>query len=408
VSTLRPRRVPVSVVAAALLACLVALALGCASANWTRDRVGITLDELRAGAPLGVVQDPPALVGDEAVLAVSAEMQDFLDAHVTRTAGRATRLRQLARAVVGRGTFGLEYDETTRTAAETFRTRRGNCLSFSSMFVAMGRHAGLDAAFQEVDVPPDWSFRDDAFVLNRHVNVVVDLGGGTPSQRLGSLFGRAVKTGEHVVDFNMDDFRTTYDRRAISDARALAHFYNNMAVERMQAGDFASALSYFRIATAHDPPFSPAWTNLGILYLRKGHPRHAEAAYLQALKADGTDLVAMSNLAHLYERQGDDERAADYRKRVAAHRQENPYYRFQLAREAFAAEDYDTAIGHLKYAIRKQRNEDRFCFLLALCHMKKGDEQAARRWLSRAREVAATDSLKRRYASKIDVLLSAP
>jgi Flp pilus assembly protein TadD len=276
------------------------------------------------------------------------------------------------------------------------------------MFVAMARHAGLDAAFQEVDVPPDWSFREDAFVLNRHVNVVVDIGRGVPATQLGSLFGRPVRAGEHVVDFNMDDFRTTYDRRRISDARALAHFYNNLAVERMAAGDFASALSYFRRAIARDPLFSPAWTNLGILYLRRSHPEHAEAAYVQALRADGTDLVAMSNLAHLYDRQGDDQRAAVYRSRVAAHREQNPYYRFQLAREAFEAGDYDVAIRHLKYSIRKQRSEDRFYFLLGLSFVKKGDEQAARRWFSRAQEVAATDSLKRRYASKIEVLLSAP
>jgi hypothetical protein len=35
-------------------------------------------------------------------------------------------------------------------------------------------------------------------------------------------------------------------------------------------------------------------------------------------------------------------------------------------------------------------------------------EETARRWLSRAEEVAATDALKRRYADKIDILLSAP
>jgi Flp pilus assembly protein TadD len=393
VSTPRLVRVSVSGVGVrAVLACLVTLALGCASAPSRRDGAGITLDELRSGAPLGEARDTSALVDEEAVLAVSAEMQGFLNAHVARTAGRVTRLRQLAYAIVGEGRFGLKYDETTRTASETFRTRRGNCLSFSNMFVAMARRVGLDVDYQEVDVPPDWSFKDDAFVLNRHVNVRVDLG----------------KDGEHVVDFNMDDFRTTYDRRTISDARALAHFYNNMAVERMQAGDTASALLYFRRATGHDPLFSPAWTNLGILYWRKGHPAHAEAAYLQALKADGGDLVAMSNLANLYERQGDQNRAAMYRNRVTDHRQRNPYYRFQLAREAFQAEDYDAAISHLNYAIRRKKNEDQFCFLLGMSYMKKGDAQAARRWLSRAEEVAATDALKRRYSSKIDILLSAP
>jgi Flp pilus assembly protein TadD len=286
------------------------------------------------------------------------------------------------------GSFRLEYDETTRTASATFRAMRGNCLSFSTMFVAMARQLGLSAQYQEVRSPPDWSLRGDSFVLNRHVNVLVDLG----------------REGEHVVDFNMDDFRTTYDRRRISDARALAHYYNNMAVERMQAGDAASALGYFRKAAHNDSSFSPTWTNLGILYMRNGHPAHAEAAHLQALKADRSDLVAMSNLAGLYEGQGDREQAAWYRRRVIDHRNRNPYYRLHLAREAFRDEDYAAAIGHLKDAIRMKKNEDQFYFLLGLSYLKQGDAQAARRWLSRAKEVAATDALKRRYASKMDIL----
>jgi Flp pilus assembly protein TadD len=367
------------------------LGLGCASAPRAPDRAGITLDELLRGAPLGLGGESPPLVEEDEVLAVSPEMRAFLDAHVT-TAGRAPRLRQLGHAIIHDPSFKLEYDETTRTASETFRTRRGNCLSFSNMFVAMARYLGLDARFQEVDIPPDWSFRNDVFVLNRHVDVLVNLG----------------KEGERLVDFNMDDFRTSYDRRAISDARARAHFYNNMAVEHMEAGDTASALAYFRKAIGNDPLFSPAWTNLGILYLRKGHADHAEAAYLQALRVDKGDLLAMSNLASLYEQQGDEERASRYRDRVRDHRESNPYYRFQLAREAFLAHDYDAAISHLKYAVSQKKNEDQFCFLLGLSYMKKGDEEAARQWMSRAEEMAATAALKSSYSSKIDRLLSAP
>ena len=48
--------------------------------------------------------------------------------------------------------------------------------------------------------------------------------------------------GIRIVDFNIDNFRSSYDRRRISDARLLAHYYNNVAVERMQAGDAAAAL----------------------------------------------------------------------------------------------------------------------------------------------------------------------
>lgn len=373
------------------LVCCVTVLAGCASAPGRRERVRITLGELLAGGPLGPTVDRAALLDEKEVLAVSAEMRAFLDRQVAPGAGRVQRLRQLGNAII-RGSFRLEYDETTRTAPAAFQARRGNCLSFSSMFVAMARQVGLSAHFQEVDIPPDWSFRDDAFVLNRHVNVLVDLG----------------REGEHVVDFNMADFKTSYDRRTISDARALAHYHNNVAVERMQAADAASALGYFRKAIDNDPAFSAAWTNLGILYMRHGHPAYAEAAHLQALKADPADLVAMSNLAGLYERQGDRDRAASYRRRVLDHRNQNPYYRFQLAREAFRADDYDAAIGYLKDAVRAKTNEDQFYFLLSLSYLKKGDAQAARRWLSRAEEVAATDVLKRRYASKMDILLPPP
>jgi Flp pilus assembly protein TadD len=93
---------------------------------------------------------------------------------------------------------------------------------------------------------------------------------------------------------------------------------------------------------------------------------------------------------------------------VARHRNQNPYYRYNLAREAYSVQDYDTAIGHLKYAVRKEKNEDQFYFLLGMSHLQKGDERTARRWLARAEEVAATDALKRRYSSKIDRLRAIP
>jgi Flp pilus assembly protein TadD len=224
------------------------------------------------------------------------------------------------------------------------------------------------------------------------VNVYVDLG----------------PAGTKVVDFNIGDFKTSYEMWRISDTRALAHYYNNVGVERMQAGDTAAAVSCFRSAIlANERGFSPAWTNLGTLYLRNGHTAHAEAAYLQALKTGEWDLVAMSNLARLYERLGDRERAAAYQSRVIHHRRLNPYYRYQLALKAYLVQDWAAAIGHLKYAIRKRPKEDQFYFTLGLCYYQKGDMQAAQRWLARAQEVAATDPVKRRYASKIDNLLRA-
>lgn len=364
--------------------------LACAGTSGGVDRPAISADELLTGGPLELGGEPPPIDG-VGVLEVTPAMRAFVDEHVSRRSSDSIKLHQLAYAIINQAGFGLEHDESTRTAAETFDLRRGNCLSFSNLFVALAREAGLDAQFQEVDIPPDWTMRNDAYILNRHVNVSVDLGA----------------TGRHAVDFNIYDFRTTHDRRLISDTRALAHYFNNMGVEGMQAGDTASALAFYRKAIVDNGlQFAPAWTNLGILYMRGDHAEHAEAAFLHALKADPGHEVAMSNLVNLYVHSGDTEQAEYYRRKVNRHRNQNPYYRFHLGREAFLARDYERAIPHLKFAVRQRKGEDQFCFLLGLSYLQLGDEKAARRWLQRAEELAATDALKRSYANKIDLLLS--
>jgi Flp pilus assembly protein TadD len=259
------------------------------------------------------------------------------------------------------------------------------------MFVAMAREAGLKVYFQEVDIPPDWSMQGDIYVLSRHMNVYVDLG----------------YHGEHIVDFNIDDFRSTYDRTKVSDERALAHFYSNRGVERFQAGDKVEAFLFFRQAIEFDQSFAPAWNNLGILYSRNGHRDFAEASFLQALEVQRGGLLPMSNLAGLYEEKGDPERAEYYRDRVSYHRSRNPYYQYFLAREAFQERNYDEAISYLQRAIRQKEWEDSFYFLLGLSYLQIGEEEKARRWLAKAEEVAEGDALKRNYHNKLELLLSA-
>ncbi len=374
--------------------CLVVLmtfGIGCSSVESPRGDGEITIEELLAGDAFESAAQPSDLVKQEEVLSLSPEMQDFLREHVDRGAGSSLKVQQLAYAIISRGTFGLEYDDTTRTASETFRVRRGNCLSFSNMFFAMAREVGLKVAFQEVDIPPDWTFKEETYLLNRHVNIRVNLGRHAPQ----------------VVDFNLEDFRFTFDMRVISENRALAHFFNNKGVERLHLEDSAGAFRYFRKAIVDcDRKFSPPWTSLGTLYLRVHLPAHAEAAYLQALEVDRLDLVAMSNLVALYTAQGHHQRAAQYRNKVISHRKQNPYYRFHLAREAFFAQDYDGAIDHLKYGIRKRPLEDQFAFLLGLVYLQQGNERLARRWMAKAEELAASDALKRNYSSKMELLLT--
>ena len=344
---------------------------------------------LLSASPLASGAPPADLAGFD-MLQVSPEMAAFLDEHIGDAGNRYARMRRLVFAIMGGDEFELVYDESTRTAEQTFQDRRGNCLSFTNLFVAMARHLDIHASYQEVEVPPDWSLAGESLLFSQHVNAHVDLGAGEV----------------RIVDFNLVDFNVAYDRRIISDQRARAHYFSNIGVDHMLAGETATAYWNFRQALMEDASFGPAWINLGILHRREGWPAWAEAAYLQGLVVDDFNPVAMSNLASLYEEEGMEERAAYYRERVELHRMRNPYFRYYLAQAAVVEGDYRGAVDHLKFAIGKRADEPRFYSLLSVSYLMSGDKAAAQRWMEKAEAVAADGEDRQRYHRKLEWLMS--
>jgi Flp pilus assembly protein TadD len=374
-----------------VLAVMTAAALcACAAPVEMASRLGsgaISPEMLLNGSPIAGALEP-GNVEDVDILELTPEMKAFLDERIRDRQDEKDHLRALIYAVIVEGTFHLVYDESTRTAGETFQDQRGNCLSFTNMFIAMARYVGLEAHYQEVDVPPDWSLAGESFLLSKHVNALLEL-----------------SYGERIVDFNVYDFKITFDKNVISDKRGRAHYFNNLGVEYMLAADSARAVAHFRQSLREDATFTPAWINLGILHRREGHPEYAEAAYLQALRIERNNLVAMSNLANLYDAEGLTEAAAVYKAQVETHRMQNPYYRYMLANEAFVSGDYRTAIGHLEYAISARDNEDRFLSLMSMSYLMLGDREAAQEWMKKAEAAASEDRNKQRYHHKLELLL---
>jgi Flp pilus assembly protein TadD len=348
----------------------------------------ISADDLLAATPLlqGLADPPP--LADVQVLALDEDMRGFVARHVDPAAPAVQRLEQLLAAVIGNEHFAVVYNDRTYTAAETFRLKEANCLSFTNLFIALAREAGITVSYQEVDVPPDWTLTGDIMVLSRHVDVLVP--------------GRA--GADRVVDFNMADFDTAYDRRAITDARGRAHYYSNLGAAHLQAGEVLLALRHLRKALAEDPGFSPAWVNLGALYLRAGEPDWARAAWRQALAVQPDEQAAMSNLERLYREHGELVAADELRGRIQRYRAQNPYYLYHLAQQAYAAGEYRAAIRNLRYALRMKKTEDRFMALMGLSYLRLGDVDEARRWFTQA-EALADDSRQREgYHGKLEML----
>jgi Tfp pilus assembly protein PilF len=347
----------------------------------------VTPDMVITASPLSGGSEIPDL-SQLNMIEMTPEMMEFVDSYVGDAQNRHTRMKRLVYAVMGDGNFELVYDEKTRTAADTFRDARGNCLSFTNMFIAMARYLEIKAEYQEVDTPPDWSLSGQSFLFSQHLNVLVDLG-------VGEM---------RIVDFNIYDFHVMYERRVISDRRARAHYFSNLGVDYMLNGDTPMAHANFRQALLEDGTFTSAWINMGVLHRREGYPDFAEAAHKQALEIEQFNLVAMSNLANLYEEEELLELAEIYNNRVETHRMKNPYYRYFLAQTAVIDGDYSAARKHLEYAIDEREEESRFYFLMSLAYRMSGDKNSADDWMARAEELAENENDRQHYQNKMDRL----
>jgi Flp pilus assembly protein TadD len=371
---------------------LIMLLSACVSTDVKKSTLGtidVSPEMVLNSSPLGKGTENLDL-SQKDILEMTPEMIEFVDSYMEGSTNRYRRMQRLVYAIIGDGNFDLVYDDKTRTASETFQAARGNCLSFTNLFIAMARYLDIHAEYQEVDIPPDWSLAGESFFFSQHVNVLVDLGVGM----------------QRVVDFNIYDFQPTYERRTITDARGRAHYFSNIGVEHMMNGNNGLAYANFRQALKEDSQFSPAWINMGILHRRENYPNYAETSYKQALEIYQFNLIAMSNLANLYEQEGKTEWAEQYKDRVRLHRMSNPYYRYAQANTAFIDGDYRTAIENLKYAINMIDDEDRFYFLLSLSYLMSGDKEESTRWMKKAEEVAKQNENREKYSHKLDLLIS--
>ena len=375
-----------------IFACLLLL-LGCAGALPTAGRMGEGQEWLLDGSAFSEQLAGRLVLPDDDVMGLTPEMQAFADRVAPTSMTERERLTALLKAIVDPAELGVHYDSgATYTAAGTFKNRSANCLSFTLLTIAMMRHAGLTGQFNEVDTPPIWDMLGNhTLEMYRHINVLGEIGAGK----------------KFVVDLSMEEFDTSYEQRIITDQNAIAQYYNNRAMEYLNAAQHEDALRYAIKAIRQEPGLYYLWGNLGSIYRRAGKLDAAEASFLQALARNPEDLVATSNLARLYQDAGKVELAAKLEARAARFRERNPYYQYRLAMDAFLAQDYRSARDHAEQAISRYGREHRFHFLLGAAFEMLGERKQAEISFNHALELSTDSDQIARYRSKWDRLKEA-
>lgn len=322
---------------------------------------------------------PVVVIPDFDFHALSPEMEAFLARYVMREKKSDQRAANLARTTTDKDVFGFRYDPgLTLNSVETFHQKAGNCLAFSSMLVAMARHAGLSAWYQEVAIPPEWTSMNNTVLVSLHVNVVLE---GRQDEWVIDVSGRSAEPSRKV--------------RRIRDSEAQAQYYNNLGANALTENNLALSYAYFTKAIATEPRLSYVWSNLGVVYSRNGQQEEARATYLAVLAMDPQQLIAANNLYLMYEKEGNLAAAQELQARVERHRRRNPYYLFHLSELALKEGRYEDSGAMLNQAIELYAGEYRFHYELARLSVLQGYIEQAKWSLGIARALAPDNSLVR-------------
>lgn len=276
------------------------------------------------------------------------------------------------------GGRGISYSaDLTTTGAEAFEQRQANCLSYTLLYVAMARHVGLKAEVNEVMLPPTWNMsRANSYLFMRHINAKVMMPKSLISFSLLRQ-GRVIDVGDIVVDLELRRFRNRYKQELIDEDHTAAQFYNNRGMELSTLGDQRGAFLHLRKSLEMVDDASYIWGNLGTFYRRQGFLVEAEAVYLHGLSINPNDFTIMHNLSALYVDMGNPLRHEEFKKRVRAHRNANPYFMYKRAEDFADAGDYNKARSLIEKAIDKEELEPRFYRVAAEVYEKMGDHKKA-------------------------------
>jgi tetratricopeptide (TPR) repeat protein len=398
-----------------LLSTVVLVLNGCASMRLPRV-AAVPIDQFEPFA----LSDAGAITPESAnrdiptadILELSSEMKDLVDTSVASIKDPAKRLNALAEILSDRVRYNTSADKYgIKTAKETFESGTGNCLSFSNMFIAMARYAGLNAQYQEIPTPPNWTRTGEVLFFALHIGAFVDVldrpdytvhlyAGQANRVVVWNTATRYMFTPSEWGPYNPE--ANPLSARPIPDHRAFAQYYNNIGSMHLADGNNADAFRYFIKAINIDPKLNFAWSNLGVVYSRNNQHKAAEAAYQQGLSVsrgpdDVSVMTIMSNMAKLYYRIGDAEKSDFFEKEVASFRKRNPYYHYSIAKTAFQDALYEDSVKHFKDAIQRKDDEHLFYYGLALAYFKMGDLKNVEKNLNRAKRHAWDDGRKDYY-----------
>lgn len=355
------------------------------------------------------VSPPPSLFADtsfappsepvsaEALFTLSPAMRAYLDSpsfnQLLRTKGSR---HGLIEALYSKTDLKLEYESTkTRTAAETYAARSGNCLSLVIMTAAFAKELGMPVHYRSVEAESAWNRSGKLYLASNHINIA-----------LGSRLADAHFTGYDpnrvlVVDFLPSEEAAKMRSRNLAEEDIVALYMNNRAAEALVQERLDDAYWWAKAAVSARPGVATPLNTLGVVYQRHGDLPLAEKAFRAALEREPENVAVMRNLEPVLHALGRPLEAQALAKQIASIEPYPPYHYFDKGMTALTAGDYDGAKALFEREVRRAPYNDEFRFWLGVAHLRLGHLSDAREHIAQAVNYSTSKNMRDVYSAKL-------
>ena len=334
------------------VAVVLVLASGCASTSAGRHSLTDQwIDQARAE---GLVLEEP--------LRVSPQVRSLVREKVGYAGNEKSRLLRLVRFMGEADGLGFQYQtQSSLTAEKAFAARRGDCMSYANLLVALARTLDVPVRYVRItQLPVTWE-AGGRFFESSHMAVAL---------------GRDASWDQAViVDFgnvHTSPWRfSLYDD--VPDDQAFVLFQNNIAVQRMLAGDVVAAERIFRFFEDRAPNAPELPNNFSLVLMQTGRDREAMDLLHAAVERFPHFRPLFANAVQAARRLGDEAMATALEARGRELLEDEPAWNFNEGMRSYHARSFSTAALRFEKALSADPDNVRLLAWSARAHLAAGN-----------------------------------
>jgi Flp pilus assembly protein TadD len=284
------------------------------------------------------------------------------------------KLRRITRFLLDTGRIDFQYSiNSSLTAEQAFHEKHGDCVSYANLYVAIARAVGLPVSFVRVTDLPVFYEAQGTFFMSSHMAVGYGEGRGT----------------QLVMDFSteQDDWRLGYYQE-IDDKTAAVLFNENLAVEKMLAGEYPEAEKRLRFLITHAPELPELVSNLGVLLMRQGRANEAVALLEGAAVRFPEYHPLLVNAAQAERLLGQADKAEALEARASRIAGKDPFLQFSKGLTLYQRDDFDGAARQFHQALSEEPDNLVLLAWAARAHLAAGEKDQGKALFSRMLKIA--------------------